>query len=136
MEGTGRCYAYVILVAGAGGRFRRSEATGESPEATDFLGIILAWGRGKRLGRNKALEVVGGRMLVRRVLDRLSQLADDVLVVVADQDQAGLLSLESRHRVILDLHPGGGPLRGVYSGLLPRKVLNCRRAAGSGASAG
>ncbi len=136
MEGAGRCYAYVILVAGAGGRFRRSEATGQSPETTDFSRMILAGGRGKLLGRNKAPQVVRGRMLVQRVLDRLSQLADDVLVVVAVQDQAGLSSLENRHRVIPDLCPGGGPLGGIYSGLPSRKVPNCRRAAVSGASVG
>ncbi len=79
--------------------------------------IVLAGGRSRRLGRNKALEAIGGQPLIRRVIDRVSQVAEDVVVVAADEAQAQALPLEDRGRVALDLHPGGGSLGGIFSGL-------------------
>ena len=80
-------------------------------------GIILAGGRSRRLGRNKALESIGGQPLVRRVIDRVSQVCDEVVVVVADRDQGAALPLEEHHRVTIDRYPNGGSLGGIFSGL-------------------
>ena len=55
--------------------------------------------------------------MIRRVIDRVSQVAEDVVVVVADEAQSQVLPLEDRHRVVVDLHPGGGSLGGIFSGL-------------------
>ncbi len=90
---------------------------GGPPERSDVSGIVLAGGRSHRLGRDKALENIGGQSLIRRVIDRISQVADDVAVVVAERAQARALPLESRHRVVVDRYPGGGPLGGIFSGL-------------------
>jgi molybdopterin-guanine dinucleotide biosynthesis protein A len=86
-------------------------------ERSESSGIVLAGGRSRRLGRNKALESFGGQPLILRVIDRVSQVAEDVVVVVADQAQADALPLENQHRVVVDLHPGGGSLGGIFSGL-------------------
>ena len=90
------------------------DSPAERPEAS---GIVLAGGRSRRLGRNKALESFGGQPLILRVIDRVSQVAEDIVVVVADQAQADALPLETQHRVVVDLHPGGGSLGGIFSGL-------------------
>ena len=45
--------------------------------------IILAGGRGTRLGRNKVLETVGHRSLLRRVVDELSFFDCNIIVVSA-----------------------------------------------------
>jgi len=90
---------------------------GGPPEGTNASGIVLAGGRSHRLGRDKALETIGGQPLVRRVIDRISQATDDVAVVVAEMAQARALPLENRHRVVVDLYPGAGPLGGIFSGL-------------------
>ena len=87
----------------------------------DVTGIILAGGRSRRLGRNKALESIGGQPLVQRVADRLSQVTDDLSLVVAEPEQGDSLPVSGPHRVVLDLHPGGGSLGGIYSGLSAAK---------------
>ena len=90
---------------------------GGPPVQPGAAGIVLAGGRSRRLGRDKALETIGGQVLIRRVIDRLSQVTDGVSVVVADQAQAEGLPLDHRQQVVLDRYPGGGSLGGIFSGL-------------------
>ena len=47
-------------------------------------GIVLAGGESSRLGRDKAVEVVGGQYLITRVIDRMREVCSDVLVVVSN----------------------------------------------------
>lgn len=90
---------------------------GGPPLQPGASGIVLAGGRSRRLGRDKALETIGGQVLIRRVIDRLSQVTDGVSVVVADHTQAETLPLDNRQQVVLDRYPGGGSLGGIFSGL-------------------
>ena len=83
----------------------------------DVSGIVLAGGMSRRLGRNKALEPVGGEALIRQVTGRLSKIADETIVVAADAEQARVLPLPASARVALDLYPGKGSLGGIFSGL-------------------
>jgi molybdopterin-guanine dinucleotide biosynthesis protein A len=69
------------------------------------------------LGRDKALETIGGQSLVRRVIDRISHVTEEIVVVVAEQSQADALPLDEGHRVALDRYPGGGALGGIFTGL-------------------
>ncbi|MDP6549551.1 MAG: molybdenum cofactor guanylyltransferase [Dehalococcoidia bacterium] len=93
------------------------ETMQENPGSFHASGIVLAGGRSQRLGRDKALETIGGQPLVRRVIDRISQVTEEVVVVVAEQSQADALPLEEGHRVALDRYPGGGALGGIFTGL-------------------
>ena len=86
---------------------------GQSPPS----GIILAGGRSRRLGRDKAVESVGGQPLIQRVIQRLSQVTSEIVVVVADQTQADRFALDQGQRVTQDLYPGKGSLGGIFSGL-------------------
>ncbi len=43
--------------------------------------IVLAGGRSRRLGRNKALEQFSGKTLIQHVIDSASQLDDDIIEV-------------------------------------------------------
>jgi molybdopterin-guanine dinucleotide biosynthesis protein A len=45
------------------------------------------------LGRDKAVEPVGGQPLIGRVLERLGQICDELVVVVADAARADALPL-------------------------------------------
>ena len=80
-------------------------------------GIVLAGGISRRLGRNKALESIGGEPLIARVIGRLSEIAGATVVVVADMDQAARLPLPERSTVTEDVYPGKGSLGGIFSGL-------------------
>jgi molybdopterin-guanine dinucleotide biosynthesis protein A len=75
--------------------------------------IVLAGGKSLRLGRNKALEEIGGRRLIERVIERLSRLGNDIIVVTSSRSQLPDLGL----RIVTDSYPGKGNLVGIYSGL-------------------
>jgi molybdopterin-guanine dinucleotide biosynthesis protein A len=80
-------------------------------------GVIMAGGTSQRLGRNKALERIGGKALIERVMDSLVPLTTEVLVVVARPEQAAALLLPPWVRVVSDRYPGRGSLGGIFSGL-------------------
>lgn len=84
-------------------------------------GVVLAGGRSRRLGRDKAVELVGGQPIIRRVLERVAALTSENIVVVADQARGDTLPLLEDTRVAVDLHPGTGSLGGIFSGLAAAK---------------
>ena len=75
--------------------------------------IILAGGKSLRLGRDKALEEIGGKSLIERVIERLSSLGNEIIVVISSSDQLPDLSASR----VVDIYPGKGALGGIYSGL-------------------
>jgi molybdopterin-guanine dinucleotide biosynthesis protein A len=81
-----------------------------------ITGIILAGGKNLRLGRNKALERIGGIPLIERVAGRLRPIANE-LIAVTNQCPCQLQGLHGA-RMVSDVYPGKGPLGGIYSGLL------------------
>lgn len=83
-------------------------------------GIILAGGKNLRLGRNKALEFLGSKSLIERVIERLQPLTDQILIVTS-QEQANQLSVEGNHQILIDIFSDSGPLGGIYTGLLSSK---------------
>lgn len=86
-------------------------------------GIILAGGRSRRMGRDKALLSVPGETpltFVEHLASRLSALCTQVLLVARDE-RSGKEYLSASHsqnwRVVYDRMPDQGPLMGLYSGL-------------------
>ena len=80
-----------------------------------MAGIILAGGTSKRMGGvRKALQVLAGKTLLDRVVERLKPLFDELILVTNDP------SLYSAFpgRVVTDTHPGKGPLGGLEAGLM------------------
>jgi len=82
-------------------------------------GIVLNGGQSRRMGRDKSALLIAGRPLIARVLDVLSELFDDILVVGRPLPP----SLLTRHaargtRHVVDATPGAGPLGGIYTGLM------------------
>lgn len=76
-------------------------------------GIVLAGGQSQRLGRNKALIELGGQPLIARVLDKLSQLCDELIVSANEVE----LYADLPARVVPDVIPGRGALSGIHAGL-------------------
>jgi molybdopterin-guanine dinucleotide biosynthesis protein A len=83
----------------------------------DISFIVLAGGKGLRLGRDKVREIVGDRNLLQRVLSQLSSFNNDVIVVTAGKKSLPQLIGYPRFRIVTDTYPGKGALGGIYTGL-------------------
>ncbi|MBI4186126.1 MAG: molybdenum cofactor guanylyltransferase [Chloroflexi bacterium] len=79
--------------------------------------IVLAGGRSLRLGRNKFSEYIGGSNLLQRVIDCLSDW-NEIIVVIAPGQSLPQLDSNQRLKIVTDIHPGKGPLGGIYTGLI------------------
>lgn len=73
---------------------------------------IMAGGKSKRMGQDKAWIELDGEPLIKRVADVLAQVADEV-IVVANDPRYGSLGL----RVVKDRYPQGGALGGIATGV-------------------
>ncbi len=82
----------------------------------EVTSIILAGGRSLRLGRSKALEIIGGKSLIERVVERVKLVSPQTLIVTSLGQLA--LPVAGEVEVIVDLYPDKGPLGGIYTGLL------------------
>jgi len=80
-------------------------------------GIVLAGGKGTRLGRDKAGEVLRGRTLLQRVIDRLDGVVDEYVVVKAAGQKLPAVYASRPIAIVEDLYPEAGPLGGIYTGL-------------------
>jgi molybdopterin-guanine dinucleotide biosynthesis protein A len=87
-------------------------------KALEISCIVLAGGRGLRLGRNKALEHVGEQSLLQGVVSSLSPFDSEIVVVTADENHALPVISYPGVRIVTDIFPGRGSLGGVYTGLL------------------
>ncbi len=83
----------------------------------EVSGIVLAGGMSRRLGRDKAVEPVGGRPLINRVIGRLSQITEQTVIVVNDKERASRLPLPNTAKVAVDVYQGKGSLGGIFTGL-------------------
>jgi len=74
---------------------------------------VQAGGESRRMGQDKALMPFLGRPLIQRVVDRLSPIADEVIVTTNTPDEYRFLDLP----LFPDLKPGCGALGGLYTAL-------------------
>ncbi len=85
----------------------------------DISAIILCGGKERRFGSNKAKAIVSGKYLLDRVIERLTPITDQIIVVTAPE-KTDILG-EHMVQVVIDKYPGRGPLGGIYTGLLSTK---------------
>ncbi|HSL42189.1 MAG TPA: molybdenum cofactor guanylyltransferase [Anaerolineales bacterium] len=74
---------------------------------------IQAGGASSRMGEDKALKTFLGRPLIQRVVDRLTPVANELIVTTNRPDEYRFLDL----RLIPDLKPGRGALGGLYTAI-------------------
>ena len=79
---------------------------------------ILAGGRSKRFGSDKARVLIGGTPLIRRAADALEPVAMSIKVVAASAGAYQDLGLTT----VGDLQPGLGPLGGLDTALADRQA--------------
>ena len=70
-----------------------------------------------RLGRDKVLEVVGNRNLLRWVVSQLSSFNSDIIVVTAGKKYLPQFIDYPGFKLVTDTYPAKGPLGGIYTGL-------------------
>jgi molybdopterin-guanine dinucleotide biosynthesis protein A len=89
------------------------------------IGVILAGGDSRRMGRDKAFLPFGGATLIERVASRLRDACTDVLVVANSPAPYQALGL----RTVPDALPERRSLVGIYTGIMhaggPAFVCGC-----------
>ena len=86
-------------------------------DTSGVTGIVLAGGLSRRLGRDKAIEPINGQPLIGRVLDTLSQITNELVVVVNTPERGQELPLPESAVVAVDIYPDSGSLGGIFTGL-------------------
>lgn len=79
-----------------------------------MTGIVLAGGRSRRMGFNKAFIEFNSRRLIDHSVELLKEIFEEVIVVVKDVRTYTYLNV----RIVRDLIEEQGSLVGLYSGLL------------------
>jgi len=79
--------------------------------------VIQAGGQSSRMGQDKALKLFLGSSLIQRVIERLSPIADEILVTTNHPEDYAFLNLP----LFTDLKPGRGSLGGLYTALFSAK---------------
>jgi molybdenum cofactor guanylyltransferase len=74
---------------------------------------IQAGGQSSRMGEDKALKMFLGRPLIQRVIERLTPIADEIIVTTNRPAAYDFLNL----RLVSDLKPGRGALGGLYTAI-------------------
>jgi molybdopterin-guanine dinucleotide biosynthesis protein A len=75
--------------------------------------VIQAGGQSSRMGEDKARKPFLGQPLIQRVIERISPIADEILVTTNRPADFAFLNL----RLFPDLKPGRGPLGGLYTAI-------------------
>lgn len=87
------------------------------PDAETPAGLVLAGGRSRRFGRDKARHRIEGQPMIRRVYDVVAATCQPVLVSVAAPGDSFADVLPTGVRYVPDAAPNAGPLAGLTAGL-------------------
>ena len=83
--------------------------------------VIQAGGASSRMGEDKALKPFLGRPLIQRVIERLTPIADEMIVTTNRPADYEFLNTSTgsvrRLRLVADLKPGRGALGGLYTAI-------------------
>jgi molybdopterin-guanine dinucleotide biosynthesis protein A len=80
--------------------------------------VILAGGFSKRFGRDKALVYLAGKPLILHVIDRVSKIVNEIVVVVSSKDQKKKFEsvFEAKANIVIDKSESQSPLVGALTG--------------------
>jgi molybdenum cofactor guanylyltransferase len=81
-------------------------------------GIILAGGKSRRMGQDKAFLPFGKGMLIERVIEVIQQVTADVILITNTPEQYQRFGLP----MFSDVIPDAGSLGGIYTGLVSAKT--------------
>ena len=81
-------------------------------------GVVLAGGKSRRMGRDKAFLPFGTGMLIERVIEVLHQVTEDVILITNTPELYQRFGLP----MFSDVIPEAGSLGGIYTGLVSAKA--------------
>lgn len=81
-------------------------------------GVILAGGKSRRMGRDKAFLPFGQGLLIERVIEVIQQVTADVILITNTPEQYQRFGLP----MFSDVIPEAGSLGGIYTGLVSAKT--------------
>ncbi len=81
-------------------------------------GVILAGGKSRRMGRDKAFLPFGKGVLIERVIEVVRAVTDDLLLITNTPEQYQRFGLP----MVSDVIPEAGSLGGIYTGLVHAKT--------------
>ena len=84
----------------------------------EISSIILAGGKGLRLGHDKVLEKVGKKSLLEQIISRIDPLSRDIIIVTAKERTFSQVASHPKLKIVSDILPGKGSLGGIYTGLI------------------
>jgi len=83
--------------------------------------VILAGGKSKRFGKNKAFFKIGGIILIDQIVEKMGKLSNEIIIVTNILKKLDYLTKKFNYlniKLIKDIIPHKGSLGGIYSGLL------------------
>jgi len=89
----------------------------------DISCIILAGGKGSRLGRDKVLEKFGNESLLEQVISCVDSLSKEIIIVTAEERTFPQLASRPKLKIVSDIFRGKGSLGGIYTGLVASDSL-------------
>lgn len=78
-----------------------------------ITGVILAGGKSKRMGRNKALLDMGGICLIEKTYQTMSKLFSEVILITNTPDEYEFLNCRCQQ----DIYPGIGSIAGLHAAM-------------------
>lgn len=82
-------------------------------ERADVTGVILAGGKSRRMGRNKALLEIGGERIIVKTVSLFKSIFKEVILVTNTPEEYADIDV----KIVADIFPGKGSLGGIYTGL-------------------
>jgi len=79
----------------------------------EISSVILAGGKSKRFGKNKAFLKVGNKILINLIVDKMRKLSDELIIVTNTPEKFYYLNV----KLSKDIIKNKGPLGGIYTGL-------------------
>jgi molybdenum cofactor guanylyltransferase len=70
------------------------------------------------LGSQKALEIVNGQILINRVIDKVSLISKEVIIVTSDENYTKFININNSVKIVKDIYPGKAALGAIYTGLI------------------